>query len=51
MQVDYDESPLLARLKDGDFEIDITVGGGEGAATIVTTDLTPAYVTFNGERS
>lgn len=51
VQVDYDESSLLVRLKDGDFEIDITVGGGEGAATIVTTDLTPAYVMFNGERS
>jgi N-acetylglutamate synthase/N-acetylornithine aminotransferase len=27
------------------------VGGGDGAAEIVTTDLTPDYVRFNGERS
>jgi glutamate N-acetyltransferase / amino-acid N-acetyltransferase len=47
----FDEPVLLAQMKDGDFDISITVGGGAGTATIVTTDLTPAYVEFNGERS
>jgi N-acetylglutamate synthase/N-acetylornithine aminotransferase len=31
--------------------VDVVVGGGDGAAEIVTTDLTPDYVRFNGERS
>jgi glutamate N-acetyltransferase/amino-acid N-acetyltransferase len=41
----------LAGLLTGDFVIDVAVGGGIGAAEIVTTDLTPDYVRFNGERS
>jgi len=41
----------LAKLLTGDFAVDVTVGGGTGAAEIVTTDLTPDYVRFNGERS
>ncbi len=41
----------LAKLLTGDFVIDVAVGGGIGAAEIVTTDLTPDYVRFNGERS
>ena len=41
----------LAKLLTGDFVIDISVGGGGGRAEIVTTDLTPEYVRFNGERS
>ena len=41
----------LAKLLTGDFVVDVAVGGGEGAAEIVTTDLTPDYVRFNGERS
>jgi glutamate N-acetyltransferase/amino-acid N-acetyltransferase len=41
----------LAKLLTGDFVVDVAVGGGSGAAEIVTTDLTPDYVRFNGERS
>ena len=41
----------LAELLTGDFIIDISVGVGCGRAEIVTTDLTPEYVRFNGERS
>lgn len=39
--------PLLA----GDFEIDVAVGEGPGTARILTSDLTPGYVIFNGEPS
>ncbi len=35
----------------GDFEIGVTVGDGSGTAEILTCDLTPGYVTFNGEPS
>lgn len=41
----------LSKLLTGDFAIDIAVGAGSGEAEIVTTDLTPDYVRFNGERS
>ena len=41
----------LAKLLTGDFVVDVAVGGGSGTAEIVTTDLTPDYVRFNGERS
>ena len=41
----------LAKLLTGDFVVDVAVGRGDGAAEIVTTDLTPDYVRFNGERS
>jgi glutamate N-acetyltransferase/amino-acid N-acetyltransferase len=41
----------VAGLLTGDFAIDITVGAGSGSAEIITTDLTPDYVRFNGERS
>lgn len=41
----------LAKLLTSDFVIDVAVGEGNGAAEIVTTDLTPDYVRFNGERS
>ncbi len=49
--VDHDEETLLANLEKGDFTIQMSVGTGAGQATIVTTDLTPDYVVFNGERS
>jgi glutamate N-acetyltransferase/amino-acid N-acetyltransferase len=48
--VGVDEDQLSARLA-GDFTLSIRVGSGSGAATVVTTDLTPEYVIFNGERS
>ncbi|MFW2339099.1 MAG: bifunctional glutamate N-acetyltransferase/amino-acid acetyltransferase ArgJ, partial [Acidimicrobiia bacterium] len=48
--VPFDEVSLLERLK-GDFELQVIVGAGPGRARILTTDLTPEYVRFNGERS
>lgn len=40
-------SDLLA----GDFAVGVVVGDGPGRCSLVTTDLTPDYVRFNGERS
>lgn len=48
--VEFDEDAVAADLK-GDFTVSIDVGGGPGRATVITTDLTPDYVVFNGERS
>ncbi|GIU93232.1 MAG: arginine biosynthesis bifunctional protein ArgJ [Acidimicrobiia bacterium] len=48
--VPFDED-LLASLLGGDFGIRIRVGDGPGACQVITTDLTPDYVRFNGERS
>ncbi|MGQ0849895.1 MAG: bifunctional glutamate N-acetyltransferase/amino-acid acetyltransferase ArgJ [Actinomycetota bacterium] len=41
---------LTERLR-GDFTIDVRLGRGPGEAEIITTDLTPDYVRFNGGRS
>lgn len=49
--VAYDEAALLADCASGDLKVDVTVGSGPGTASVVTTDLTPDYVVFNGERS
>lgn len=35
----------------GDFTVTVSVGDGPGACSLLTTDLTPEYVRFNGERS
>lgn len=51
MGTTFDEPALLGAIAHGDFHIDIDLGLGEGVAAIVTTDLTPEYVVFNGERS
>jgi glutamate N-acetyltransferase/amino-acid N-acetyltransferase len=51
MQTGYDEPTLLRTLETGDFSVTISLGDGPGGAHIVTTDLTPEYVVFNGERS
>ncbi len=51
MVTSYDEVSLLASIEIGDFGITIDLGNGQGRADIVTTDLTPDYVVFNGERS
>lgn len=48
---EYDESPLLRACASGDLPITIVVGSGSGVGHVVTTDLTPEYVIFNGERS
>lgn len=49
--LDHDEEALVARLAKGDFTVQVVVGDGPGRASVMTTDLTPAYVVFNGERS
>jgi glutamate N-acetyltransferase/amino-acid N-acetyltransferase len=48
--VGFDEAELSARLT-GDFRVGIRVGDAAGRASVTTTDLTPDYVIFNGERS
>lgn len=47
----HDEAGLLASIAEGDFDVAVVVGDGPGSASVVTTDLTPDYVRFNGERS
>jgi glutamate N-acetyltransferase/amino-acid N-acetyltransferase len=47
----FDEPDLLEKIEAGDFSIAIDLGDGHGRASVVTTDLTPEYVAFNGERS
>lgn len=47
----FDEQALVERLAGGGFGVDVNVGPGSGQATVLTTDLTPEYVRFNGERS
>ena len=51
VHADHDEASLLAALAKGDFLVNIHVGDGAGQASVLTTDLTPAYVEFNGKRS
>lgn len=48
---DFDEAAILERYAEGDMDLGISLGSGPGVAHIVTTDLTPEYVVFNGERS
>ena len=48
--VSHDREDLLGRLT-GDFTVVVGVGDGPGSARILTTDLTPGYVTFNAEPS
>ena len=45
-----DEEEMAKHLT-SDFVIDVVVGNGPGRAEIITTDLTPDYVRFNGDRS
>ena len=49
--VPFDEMALLATLATGDFRVSVSIGNGPGSAAVLTTDLTPEYVRFNGERS
>lgn len=49
--VECDEEALAARLATGDFTVAVSLGEGPGEAHVLTTDLTPEYVRFNGERS
>lgn len=48
--VAFDDEGLSSRLT-GDFTVAVSVGTGRGRAVVTTTDLTPDYVMFNGERS
>jgi len=49
-QESFDRPALLAKLT-GDFLVEVKVGSGPGKARIISTDLTPEYVIFNGEPS
>jgi glutamate N-acetyltransferase/amino-acid N-acetyltransferase len=49
--VDHDGPALHQAIATGDFTVTMTIGTGEGRARVVTTDLTPEYVTFNAEYS
>lgn len=42
---------MVSDLLAGDFTVAIDLGGGPGECRLLTTDLTPDYVRFNGERS
>ncbi len=48
---EHDEAALFDRIAAGDLAVDVTIGVGTGTAEILTTDLTPEYVVFNGARS
>jgi len=49
-QVDYDPAAVRLLLRH-DFALEVRVGWGPGTATIISTDLTPGYVEFNGAPS
>lgn len=49
--VPHDRLALHEALSGRDFAVTVTIGTGAGAATVITTDLTPDYVTFNAEYS
>jgi glutamate N-acetyltransferase/amino-acid N-acetyltransferase len=49
--VECDEDALAAELAAGNFTVALRIGNGPGEAHVLTTDLTPDYVRFNGERS
>ena len=46
----FDED-AVSEAMEGDFGVTICVGSDPGTARVFTTDLTPEYVRFNGERS
>lgn len=49
--VAHSAATVLDRLAVGDFTVSVDLGDGPGRAEVLTTDLTPEYVRFNGERS
>ncbi len=49
--IPFDEEVVARRLGAGDFTVSVRIGEGPGRAEILTTDLTPEYVQFNGGRS
>jgi glutamate N-acetyltransferase / amino-acid N-acetyltransferase len=44
---DLDETPVAAHLKGREIEVAVEVGGGSGAATVWTCDLTEGYISIN----
>jgi glutamate N-acetyltransferase / amino-acid N-acetyltransferase len=46
---DLDETPVTAHLKGRKIEITVGVGGGPGAATVWTCDLTHDYIAINAD--
>lgn len=44
-----DEQPIAAHLKGREIDITITVGPGQGQATVWTSDLTHDYITINAD--
>ncbi len=49
--VEHDGAALHEAIATGDFSVTMTIGRGLGRARVITTDLTPNYVTFNAEYS
>ncbi|MDJ0923568.1 MAG: bifunctional glutamate N-acetyltransferase/amino-acid acetyltransferase ArgJ [Acidimicrobiia bacterium] len=47
----HDAAALHDSIVKGDFTVTMTIGTGPGKAKVLTTDLTPDYVTFNAEYS
>jgi glutamate N-acetyltransferase / amino-acid N-acetyltransferase len=45
----YDEAATSAYMKGQDLELTVSLGLGEGAATVYTCDLTHGYITINGD--
>lgn len=45
------DADAVAEKLTGDFVVTISVGSGRGRCSLLTTDLTPDYVSFNSERS
>jgi glutamate N-acetyltransferase/amino-acid N-acetyltransferase len=49
--VAHDNRALHNAITTGDFTVTMTIGTGPGSSRVITTDLTPEYVTFNAEYS
>ncbi len=45
----YDEAPVVAHLKGQEILLEVVVGGGPGAATVWTCDLTAGYIAINAD--
>jgi glutamate N-acetyltransferase / amino-acid N-acetyltransferase len=43
----YDETPVVAHLEGREILLEVVVGGGPGAATVWTCDLTEGYIAIN----
>lgn len=45
----YDEAPVAAHLRGSEIRIDVTIGLGDGQATVWTCDLTHGYISINAD--